>query len=342
MAANSKHLPFVNAGLTINYIVLSIQLCYFLYFVLMCADKNYCAFAGFYCLAFWMLFSCCTRKTETGTGVSPKHFLIEIPFQTDNRGIIITTHWGTGKKEYRLYLDNHSPSWVNDAVLRNNTATSKSKDFAYSTSTADGKILQGDVYMCDSVNIGGLSFTGVPFYNISNESNNGKIDGAVGESIMEHGIWKIDFKNKRIAIASDIDSIKGMKGATRLPAFFTDKAIEIEIIFSNGNQQRVGLDLGFNGDLILPATSFMLAIAPGKKTFMEKRNFSTPAGSSVVDDRTTRDRVQAGQQYFETLVSSNKLVKEKLIGLLFFKQFEFMVIDYINKAVYLSQKRMPA
>ena len=303
-------------------------------------NKHWYILTGIFCLAFWMLLSSCTRKQETA--VSPRHFLVEIPYQTDNRGIIISTYWGTGKKEYRLYLDNHSPSWVNDAVLRNNTAASKSKEFVYSTSTADGKVLQGDVYICDSVHIGDLRFTNVPFYNISNESNNSNIDGAIGESIMEHGIWKINFKNKRIAIASDIDSIKSTGGVTRLPAFFTSKAIEIEISFSNGNQQRVGLDLGFNGDIILPAAAFMLAISPGKKTVMEKRKFSTPAGSGIVDDRTTHDRIRAGSQYFETLVSSNKLVKEKLIGLLFFKQFEFMIIDYINKVVYLSKKRLPS
>jgi hypothetical protein len=300
-----------------------------------------CTAAGICCLFLWVLFSCCTRRAETGTIVFPKHFLIEVPFQTDNKGIIIATYWGTGKKEYWLYLDNHSPCWVNDAVLHRNTSVSKSENFIYNTSTADGQVLQGDVYMCDSINIGGLSFTNIPFYNISNENNNGKIDGAIGESIMKHGIWKIDFKNKRIAIASDIDSIQGIRSATALPALFTGKAIEIEICFSNGNKQGVGLDLGFNGAIILPSAAFMRAIAPNKKTVMEKRRFSTPAGSGIVDDRTARDRIQAGHEPFETTVSSNKLVTEKLIGLRFFKQFEFIVIDYINKAVYVSKKRMP-
>jgi hypothetical protein len=226
--------------------------------------------------------------------------------------------------------------------LHNNRSVSKSKDFIYNTSTADGRNLQGDVYMCDSINIGSLRFANVPFYNISNAGNHNKIDGAVGESIMKHGIWKIDFSSKRIAIASNIDSIKSLDLATRLPAVFTEKAIEIEIIFSNGNKQGVGLDLGFNGAIILPSAAFMLAMGSGKKTVMEKRMFSTPGGSRLVDDRTAHDRIRAGYQYFETLVSSNRLVTEKLIGLHFFTQFQFMVIDYINKAVYLSKKRMPA
>jgi len=159
----------------------------------------------------------------------------------------------------------------------------------------------------------------------------------VGESIMEHGIWKIDFENSRITIASNIDSIKGLRAAKMLPAVFTDKAIEIEIRFSNNNKQKIGLDLGYNGDIILPAAAFMLAVAPGKKTAVEKRKFSTPAGSGIVDDRSARDHIQAGGQLAEVRISSNKLVKEKLIGLGFFRQFKFMVIDYLNKAVYLSR-----
>src|ERR1700712_1533540 len=86
-----------------------------------------------YLLPFLLLFPCCTRRTKTGTTVFPKHFFAEIPFETNTRGLLISTHWGTARKEYKLYLDNHSPSWVNNQVLHNNTSVSKSKDFAYST-----------------------------------------------------------------------------------------------------------------------------------------------------------------------------------------------------------------
>ncbi len=35
--------------------------------------------------------------------------------------------------------------------------------------------------------------------------------------------------------------------------------------------------------------------------------------------------------------STNKLVKEPLIGRFFFEQFEFLILDYLNKAVYISK-----
>lgn len=292
-------------------------------------------------LAVWPCCSMCTRPAKTTTAVFPKHFFIEIPFQTDNRGIIVPTYWGAVRREYKLYLDNHSPSWVNEAILHNNTAVSKSKDFVYSTTTADGKVLQGDVYMCDRISIGAISFVNIPFYNISKEKN-AAADGVIGESIMQHGIWKIDFKNNRLAIASDLDSIPGIAWSNPVQARFTGKAIELEIRFSNNNRQSISLDLGFNGSIILPSADFKLAIAPGRKTALEKRRFSTPAGSGIVDDRSAMDRIHTGRQAFETLISSNELVKEKLIGLRFFKQFEFIVIDYPNKAVYLSKSRNPA
>ena len=282
----------------------------------------------------------CMPTVAPAVAVNPKQFNTHIPFRIDNKGIVISTLWGTAKKEHKLYLDNHSPTWATNSIIEGDSSISKSKDFLFSTTTADGKTIEGDVYMCDSISIGAVNFKNVAFYNISNESNAGKIDGAIGENIMSKGVWKIDFKEHIINFASSLDSIKALEETERLPAIFTADAIDIEVIFSNKVKKTVELDLGYNGGIILPAKEFKPIAAGNQKTFTVQRRSTTPAGTAMVDNTMVPDSIQIGRRYFMQAISTNKLIKEKLIGLAFFNQFEYIIIDYPGKAVYISKKRV--
>jgi len=282
----------------------------------------------------------CIQHIPPRVTVNPKHFSIQIPFQTDSKGIVIATYWGADKTEHKLYLDNHSPTWASSNIIRGNRSISKSKDFLYSTTTADGKVIAGEVYVCDNISIGQVNFINVPFYNISNETNTGKTDGAIGENIMSEGIWKIDFKNHVINFASSIDSIKGLQEAGQLPAVFTSNAIEIEVSFRNKIMEKFELDLGYNGSAILPVAEFEPIVAGNKKVYTAAKRFSTPAGAVTIDNTIAVDSIRIGHQPFIIAISTNKLVKEKLLGRNFFDQFEFIVIDYPGKAVYLSKKQL--
>jgi hypothetical protein len=286
----------------------------------------------------FFIFPGCRQPVINNVTAFPGNFKVQLPFHNDSKGIIIATYWGSAKKGYNLYLDNHSPTWTNDNVIRNNVSISKSKDFLYRTTTADGTVIEGDVYICDSINLGSVRFANVPFYNISNKTNEGKTDGAIGENIMSRGIWKIDFKNNLLTIASSIDSIEELQKARLLPAVFTTKAIEIEVSFSNATRKKIELDLGYNGCIIMPSQEFTSVIGHNKKRSTASRQFSTPAGSTTIEDVAAIDSIKVGNQSFRTFISTNRLIKEKLIGRNFFYQFDFIIIDYVNKAVYVSKK----
>jgi len=288
----------------------------------------------------WVSFICwsCTHNSPPKAFTFPKHFNVQVPFRRDNKGIIISTYWGLANKEYQLYLDNHSPTWANDDIISNNPSASKSNDFLFSTTTADGKSIEGDVYLCDSISIGNLRFKNVLFYNISNKQIAGKSDGVIGENIMSEGIWKIDFRDNILTIASSVDSIKEMEQTILLPAVFTSKAIEVEAGFRNGIKKKVELDLGYNGYIMMSSFAFDSIAEGNKKSYKESRQISTPAGSANIEDISVSDSILIGQRRFNTVISTNQLVKESLIGLNFFSQFDFIIIDYVNKAVYISKK----
>ena len=281
----------------------------------------------------------CMHTKAPLVDVYPKHFNMQIPFRLFAKGILIDTYWGTDRASYELYLDNHSPTWTNEHVINYNPSITKSKDFLYSTTTADGKEISGDVYVCDNVQLGSVSFKNVSFYNISNPSSAGKADGVIGENIMSRGVWKIDFKNQQLHFASSADSIEGLDETDLLPANFTDNGIEIMVSFRNSVTEKLELDLGYNGWIIIPA-EMAKPIFVNKKIYTDSMRFSTPGSTAIIKNSVVADSIQIGRLYFNTPVTTNEKVREKLIGLRFFGDFNFIIIDYLNKAVYLSKKRI--
>ena len=280
----------------------------------------------------------CMHQKAPVVDVYPKHFNIQIPFGLFAKGILIDTYWGADQVLYKLYLDNHSPTWANEHIIHYNPSISKSKDFLYSTTTADGKAIAGDVYVCDNIRLGGVHFKNVSFYNISNPSNAGKADGVIGENIMNKGVWKIDFTHQQLQFASSIDSVKGLEEAELLTAEFTDNAIEIKIAFRNAITETLELDLGYNGAVILPAEMAKPIFYGNTKIYTDSMQFSTPGGTAAIKNSVANDKIEIGGRNFNTFITSNEMVREKLIGLRFFNSFNFIVIDYLNKAVYVSKK----
>ncbi len=289
----------------------------------------------------YSVFDGCAQNIGTNITVAPKHFKIQIPYEVDNVGIILNTFWGSDKINHKLYLDNDSPTWTNNNVIQNNKSVSKSKDFSYRTSVADGTFIHGDVYVCDSISLGQVTFKNFGFYKISGETHAGKnekVEGALGENLLSEGIWKIDFKNKSITFASSIDSLGEMTDAQLFPCKFTDKAIEVEVTLRDKNTKKFELDLGFNGMMIMPLKEFTLIEIGNKRIYTDSRRFSTPSSFEVVENTHAFDTIKINRNYFLTTITTNKLIKETLIGRLFFERFEFLILDYLNKSVYVSKK----
>ncbi len=232
-------------------------------------------------------------------------------------------------------------------MLQENVGLSKSNEFLYSTSTADGKKIAGDVYIARSIDIGTIRFKNVVLYNIPGEANwifpDGTIgkakfpDGTIGENIMSEAVWELDFKYKQVTMASEIDSIKESRPMEKLPATFTARGIEMEVQFGNNRKEKIALDLGYNNSIILPAASFANIFAGSKKLYKTPAQFSTPAAVSEVENTVNRDTVQIGSQRFNILVTTNSLATEKLAGLELLRLFDFIIIDYPNRQLYVSK-----
>ncbi len=285
----------------------------------------------------------CSKNIGKNITVSPKAFKIQIPLIENQNGFVINTAWGTNKTTHLLNWDNHSPTWGNNTIIQNNPSVTKSKEYQYRTSTADGTSIHGDVYVCNEITFGNINFKNVPFYNIPKQINKesaNNTDGVFGEDLIAKGVWKFDFEKQIIIFASGMDSLDSVSEAFLIPSTFIDNTIQLEVKFTDRITRPVEIDFGYNGGIALPLKDFK-NINEGNKMVIEGfQHFSTPAGSQLVKSETVSYGVMLDNYSFQTILSTNLLVKETLAGRDFFKHLGFVIFDYVNKAVYVSYKRL--
>ena len=86
----------------------------------------------------------------------------------------------------------------------------------------------------------------------------------------------------------------------------------------------------------MPSKEFAAVSNGNKNVEAEPFLFSTPAGSSRIINQHFFDTIKIGRINYPVTISSNNNNKEMLIGTAFFQRFRFVIFDYINKAVYVS------
>ncbi len=280
----------------------------------------------------------CNNQMNSTISISPLNFKVQTPFMLSGRGIIVNTYWGSEKRHHVLCLDNYSPSWIKSSEIKYDKSFIKSKNLSFKTSTADGTQIQGNVGICDSLTFENIVFGKIPFYIMpNNPKDNKNDDGVFGGDLMSKGIWKIDFKNDELTFASNIDSFKEISQTEVLPALFDRESITIDVSFENNVIKTMAIDLGYNGDLLMPLKEFN-KISSQNKTFTTPAQFKTPVSDTIINSLSIFDTININHNWFFTIVSSNETVKERLIGLQFFRRFNFVIFDFINKQIYIPKK----
>jgi hypothetical protein len=280
-----------------------------------------------------LLLTSCSDRVNPVT-LSPKHFKVQFNHESYAPTVMLPVYLGNNK--YTLQFDNHSPTWVNDKIIAENRSVRKLKNTSYSTSVADGSKIQGDVYICDSVTIGGLHLNDVLMYKIS-DTGDRKI-GVIGENIISLGVWMIDFEYNKLIFASSADSLgkKVIYESHLLPTTFKNNTFSVEPVI-NGVKKKFYVDIGFNGEAILPLDDFK-EICDSKKTVSHHATFSTPNGKQNLDNLTSYEKILLGTDSVAFVFTTNEKVAESVVGLGFFRQFHFVILDYPNKQIYVSIK----
>lgn len=99
----------------------------------------------------------------------------------------------------------------------------------------------------------------------------------------------------------------------------------------------MAVDLGYNGNMLLPASDFD-DISSSKKIYKNISKFNTPVSENIVNNLSVFDTIKIHHNWFLTMVSTNDKVTERLIGLDFFKKFNYVIFDFINQQIFIPKK----
>jgi len=138
-------------------------------------------------------------------------------------------------------------------------------------------------------------------------------------------------------IKRNLDSFKEISQSEIFPAIFDQRSIGVKVRFGNDNVEKMHIDLGYNGYMLLPSRDFK-SISKKSRTYVISDKFNTPAQQNFVNNLSVVDTVAISHNFFVTQVSSNEKVQERLIVLSFFKRFDYVIFNFINERIYIPKK----
>jgi hypothetical protein len=283
---------------------------------------------------FIILFTCSCQHKVNETKASPSKFKVEFIYVGSGPGIIVPMRFGKEEKKYMLQLDNHSPCWVNDEIIQATPSLKKLKNEFYKTTVADGSKIKGDVYKSDFT-FGNVSFNDVNFYKIQDDGV--KPVGVIGDNIISLGVLKIDFEFNKVIFTSSVDSLGKILSEMRLlPTHFENNIFTVQATFSNGIKKNFEVDIGFNGNGLLPLKEFK-EINQLQSSNTYPAAFSTPKGKQVLNQYLAHENILLGTDSVSFDYSTNEKIAESILGLGFFRQFKSVILDYPNKHIYISR-----
>jgi predicted aspartyl protease len=267
----------------------------------------------------------------------------QVPFLCpDNKRIQVTAFFEKENKTRTLLFDSHAPVCLSN--LANNAAFKLVAKSALKNKTPTGATTDRIAYLTDGVTFGNLKFDHVLVNEVPDRGDRGiyKDDGIFGKNLMKNSVWKIDFEHKILTMASSIDSIDNVKDAKKLTTNMTFSGhFTVETLFDNNVKKTLEVDLGYGGYITVPKKVFD-QIDPNHKATVKEGTTTTIAGTEKTTMYRLEDAtVKMGDNNFKGTLSSSDISKPKLLGLVFFSKFKFVIFDYLNKVLYVSNEQLP-
>jgi hypothetical protein len=292
--------------------------------------------------------SCGTIKIIKVIGketVSPTAFKVQIPFiHPKNDRLFIPVFFGKENVTRTLLFDSHAPFCLFESTIKNNAAISKVGKYYKNRPTPEGKTLPNIFYKTDNIKLGNVRFDKVVINQVPDRTDtiNFRYEGIFGTNAMVKGIWKIDFEHNQLVFASAIDSIENVAEAQKLETEFVGiSKIKVNLTSENNVKVILEVDLGSNRSVSLQKEVFDQIDVTHKATVTQGTVITASGETKVTKYALSSVPIKLGDKDFTTALSTNNLMKKNLLGIGFFDHFKFVIFDYINKAIYVSNEKMP-
>ncbi len=296
---------------------------------------------------FFLALSCGTTKVmqyQFEEKLSSEAFKVTIPFiHPKNDRLFIPVFFEKENTTRTLLFDSHAPFCIFNSIIATSNAFRFVAKSNIDKGTPDGKKIDNVFYLTDSVKLGNIRFNhvlvnGLPDYKDTAYYN---YDGIFGDNLIIKGIWKIDFEHQILTMASSIDSISGLNEAKKIPTHLDyGYNFKIDVAFDNHITESMEVDLGYNGFITMPKATF-LKIDYNHKAITKEGKVTSASGTQATKQYVLENvDIKIGSLSTRTKIISSDVMKKKYLGLGFFAKYKFVIFDYLNKSVYLSNEML--
>ena len=234
-----------------------------------------------------------------------ENFTKSIPFELKKGWIIVPVE--IENKTYRFIVDSGTPTLVSKELAQSlNMKVIDSVD-AYD---AYNKAKKNQYVRIENIEIGKIDFVGTAA--LINDFNSIPlwasldVDGFIGSNLMQHAIWDIDFSQQQITITDNESNLS-------LPEIIIENKMFVGVaglpsIACKINGEKIWnfqVDLGYNGDIVIPYSEFEKQTGNGEITNFEKSNSGGSIGIYGKEKTTkksytgTIDEIEFGNSFLE-------------------------------------------
>ncbi|MCC8358924.1 retropepsin-like aspartic protease [Salinimicrobium sediminilitoris] len=201
-----------------------------------------------------------------------ENYKVTFPFEMEKGWIIVPVE--IKNKTYRFLLDTGTPTLVSKEL-----AESLNMKVIDSVNASDvyNKSQQNKYARIETIGIGTIDF--IETVALINDFNatpmwaSLNVDGFIGASLMQHAVWDIDFDQKQITITDNESKLNLPKEVIENKLFIGVAGLPSIAAKINGEKiWNFPVDLGYNGDIVIPFSEFKKQTENGEISDFKKLN----------------------------------------------------------------------
>lgn len=298
----------------------------------------------FYLITLILINSCSTSKAAKyfKEGKTDQvDYKVTFPFEIEQGWIIVPVE--IKNKNYKFLLDTGSPTLVSPEL-----AESLNMKVIDSVNASDvyNKSQQNKYTRIDTIGIGTIDF--IETVALINDFNatpmwaSLNVDGFIGASLMQHAIWDIDFDQKQITITDNESKLNIPKEVIENKLFIGVAGLPSIAAKINGKKiWNFPVDLGYNGDIVIPFSEFKKQTENGQISDFEK--LDTQSIGIYGKENATRESYTGiinEIEFGNSTLKNEKVYSEQYLsrrfGLDFFRNYR-VIINWNSKKIKLIE-----
>lgn len=288
--------------------------------------------------------SCNVFKYADRGDLSVENFKTEIPFKVlKEMAIAVPLKVDNSKESYIFHFDTHDPEscYSSASPLTKNKHVTYLGSSSLKVSTTSGEKIDREYYNVDSIFIGNIVVTNAALLKIPEKQDlqdtvYPHMDGILGLNLLRKGIWKIDFQANIITFTSSMDSLSDVNDKLLFAESNLFDIFNVQTTF-NGLQKKLAVDLGTNAGVFLPLED-MKQLSHFGQAEIRNTTKKTAAGiSAEALYRLPQETISLNNQQFTVKVAGSSNQRDGVIGLAFFRQFRYIILDYPGRKMYVSK-----